>query len=110
MSTSNRRSGKMKMIIIVLIISLMISFKLGCWYNSNTSKELVVDHVISYKVSPDETLSSIASATKMTSEKDYRRQMREIQKMNSINGDYDIVTGQILQIPIYKWELKENIK
>ena len=87
---------------LVAIISLVavIAFWLGGKMFVIFHTDLVVDHYVSYSVSADDTLSSIASKFKMDGEKDYRRQMYEIKKANDINDD-SIRWGETLQIPVF---------
>lgn len=81
----------------VAVVSFWLGGKMFVWFHT----DLVVDHVVTYTVSSGDTLSGIASAYKMDGEKDYRRQMAEIREMNNLNGDYDIHSGQVLQIPVF---------
>ena len=85
----------------LFVLVALIAFWLGGKMFILFHTDLVVDHVVSYTVSSGDTLSSIASAYKMDGEKDYRRQMSEIREMNNLNGDYDIHSGQVLQIPVF---------
>lgn len=87
-----------------------MAFNLGMKIGKATSRKLVVDRWITYQVQPDDTLSSIASKYKMECEDDYRREAVAIREVNDINMDCDIYVGDILNIPIYKYELVENIK
>lgn len=87
---------------LVAIISLVavIAFWLGGKMFVILHTDIVVDHYISYSVSADDTLSSIASKFKMDGEKDYRRQLYEIKKANDINDD-SVRCGETLQIPVF---------
>ena len=82
---------------LVAIVSLWLGGKMFVIFNT----DIVVDHYISYTVSADDTLSSIASKYKMDSEKDYRRQLHAIREANDINADCDIHSGEVLQIPVF---------
>lgn len=85
------------MFIVVAAIGYIIGGKVTMMKNT----ELVVDYYVSYKVSADENLASIASKFKMDGEKDYRRQLHAIREANDINADCDIHSGQELQIPVF---------
>ena len=85
---------------VIISLAIVISLWLGGKMFVIFHTDIVVDHYISYTVSADDTLSSIASKYKMDSEKDYRRQLYEIRKANDINDD-SIHCGETLQIPVF---------
>ena len=94
------RINKMFLVIIIslaIVISLWLGGKMFVIFHT----DIVVDHYISYTVSADDTLSSIASKYKMDGEKDYRRQLHAIREENGINADCDIYCGEKLQIPVF---------
>ena len=83
-------------IVMTMVVSLWLGGKMFVIFHT----DIVVDRYVSYTVSADDTLSSIASKYKMDGEKDYRRQLYEIKKANDINDD-SIRCGQELQIPVF---------
>lgn len=105
----NARHRNRCILLIVTIIVLMMVLKIGWWFNKITSRELVVDHYVSYVVKDGDTLSSIASRFDMTDSNDYRFEMHAIIEANDdINGDGNIRHGQTIRIPIYKYSLKDD--
>lgn len=95
---------------IVAIIVLMMTFKLGGWVDKITSRKLVVDHYISYRVKDGDTLSSIASRFDMTDSKDYRFEMYKIIEANDcLENDASVLQyDSIILVPIYKYALKDD--
>lgn len=106
----NARRNRCILYCIVAIIVLMMTFKLGGWVDKITSRKLVVDHYISYRVKDGDTLSSIASRFDMSDSKDYRFEMYAIIEANDcIENDASILQyDSTILVPIYKYELKED--
>mgnify|MGYP002769236791 CR=1 FL=1 len=105
----NARRNRCILLCIIIVIALMMVLKIGGWINKIISRELVVDHYVSYVVKDGDTLSSIASRFDMTDSNDYRFEMHAIIEANDdINGDGDIRHGQTILIPIYKYSLKDD--
>ena len=106
----NARRNRCILYCIVAIIALMMTFKLGGWVDKITSRKLVVDHYISYRVKDGDTLSSIASRFDMSDSKDYRFEMYAIIEANDcIENDASILQyDSTILVPIYKYELKED--
>ena len=106
----NARRNRCILYFICAIIVLMITFKLGGWVDKITSRELVVDHYINYRVKDGDTLSSIASRFDMTDSKDYRFEMYAIIEANDcLENDASVLQyGSTILVPIYKYALKED--
>ena len=106
----NARRNRCILYCIAVIIVLMMTFKLGGWVDKITSRKLVVDHYISYRVKDGDTLSSIASRFDMSDSKDYRFEMYAIIEANDcIENDASILQyDSTILVPIYKYELKED--
>ena len=106
----NARRNRCIIYCIVGIIVLMITFKLGGWVDKITSRKLVVDHYISYRVKDGDTLSSIASRFDMTDSKYYRFEMYAIIEANDcLENDASILQyDSVILVPIYKYALKED--
>lgn len=106
----NARRNRCILYCIIAIIVLMMTFKLGGWVDKITSRKLVVDHYISYRVKDGDTLSSIASRFDMTDSNDYRFEMYAIIEANDcIENDASILQyDSTILVPIYKYELKED--
>lgn len=106
----NARRNRCILYCIVAIIVLMMTFKIGGWVDKITSRKLVVDHYVSYRVEDGDTLSSIASRFDMTDSKDYRFEMYAIIEANDcLENDASILQyDSIILVPIYKYELKED--
>ena len=106
----NARRNRCIIYCIVAIIVLMITFKLGGWVDKITSRKLVVDHYISYRVKDGDTLSSIASRFDMTDSKDYRFEMYAIIEANDcLENDASVLQyGSTILVPIYKYALKDD--
>lgn len=106
----NARRNRCVLYCVVAIIVLMMTFKLGGWVDKITSRKLVVDHYVSYRVNDGDTLSSIASRFDMTDSKDYRFEMYAIIEANDcLENDASILQyDSIILVPIYKYELKND--
>nr|DAY78540.1 MAG TPA: LysM domain [Caudoviricetes sp.] len=106
----NARRNRCILYCIAAIIVLMMTFKLGGWVDKITSRKLVVDHYVSYRVKDGDTLSSIASRFDMTDSKDYRFEMYAIIEANDcLENDASILQyDSVILVPIYKYELKED--
>lgn len=106
----NARRNRCVLYCIVAIIVLMMTFKLGGWVDKITSRKLVIDHYISYRVNDGDTLSSIASRFDMTDSKDYRFEMYAIIEANDcLENDASILQyDSVILVPIYKYALKDD--
>ena len=106
----NARRNRCILYCIVAIIVLMMTFKVGGWVDKITSRKLVVDHYISYRVKDGDTLSSIASRFDMTDSKDYRFEMYAIIEANDcLENDASILQyDSVILVPIYKYALKDD--
>lgn len=104
----NARCRNRCILCVAAIIVLMMVLKIGGFMWKLNNVKLEVDHYVTYVVKADDTLSGIASRFKMSGDKDYRFEMRQIMKENGITNENQIHHGQELQIPIYHYALVDD--